>query len=82
MGEGNIKEYHKNISLFCFLKEATLSFLTDTVDIFRLLLKNTLTIVLVTTFRPSTLWFSQVKLQNPIKYEIASLATFLEVSFD
>ena len=35
------KEYHKaTVSFFCFLKEATLSFLTDAVDIFCLLLKN------------------------------------------
>ena len=48
---------------FLFLKEATLSFLTDAVDIFCLL-------------------FSQVKLQNPIIYETASLAAFLGVSLD
>ena len=64
-----MKEYYKTIvSLFCFLKEAALSFLNDAVDIFRLLLKNKLTIVLITTFLPSTLWFSQVKLQHPIIY--------------
>ena len=48
---------------FCFLKEATLSFLADAVDIFCLL-------------------FSQVKLNNPIIHETASLAAFLGVSLD
>ena len=60
-----------------------LSFLTDAVDIFRLLVKNALTIVLITTtFWPSTLWFSQLKFQYPIIYEKASLAACLEVTFD
>ena len=68
-----IKEYHnKIVSLFYFLKEATLSFHTDAVDIFCLLLKNTLTIVLKTTFWSPALWFSQGKLQNPIIYKRAS----------
>ena len=64
------------------MKRVTLSFLTGAVDIFRLLLKNTLTIVLTTTFWPSTLWFSQVKLQHLVVYERAFLAAFLEVSYD
>ena len=70
----------KNVSLFCSYKEATLSFPTDAVDNFHLLLNNALTIVLRTTFWP--LWFSQVKLQHPIIYERGSLAVFLKVSFD
>ena len=59
------------VSLCSLWKKATLFFLTPAVDIFRLLLKNTVTIVLGTTFWPSTLWFSQVKLQHPIIYERA-----------
>ena len=38
---------------FCFLKEATLSLLTNAVDIFHLLLSSTLVIAPRTTFWPS-----------------------------
>ena len=59
-----LKNITKQLFLFsCFLKEVTLSLLTDAVDIFCLL-------------------FSQVKLQNPIIYETASLVAFVGVSLD